>query len=213
MRRRFWGGTTADLVVLGLAGALCGCADDATRQAGSDRRGAAEAAPEGRDERLGTHQPYAVLGMNTGARDPAGRPVRIPCGVCHADMVEPDAAHAERTALDGFHQGVELAHGDHSSCVACHNPPGYVDFRLASGKVVTYGNVVELCGQCHSEQWRDYRHGAHGGMTGYWDRQRGARDRNHCIDCHDPHVPAAAPMHPAPRAKVRFQRSPEGGHE
>ena len=151
--------------------------------------------------------------MNTGQRDPAGRPVRIACGVCHFDAVVPDEDNAERTQLEDFHRGVVLEHGKHSSCVACHNAPRYEDFRLASGKTITYGNVVELCGQCHSAQWRDYQHGAHGGMTGYWDTQSGARDRNHCIDCHNPHTPGAAKMQPAPRANVRFQTPAEGGHD
>jgi len=156
-------------------------------------------------KQLGTHQPYATLGMNTDKRDPAGRPVRIACSVCHHDAVKPNQANGDKKQLADFHQGVRLDHGTHSSCLTCHAPPRYDRFRLANGKTVAYGNVVELCAQCHSAQWRDYQQGAHGGMTGYWDEERGARDRNHCLDCHNPHSPAAKQMRPARRPNVRFQ--------
>jgi hypothetical protein len=64
--------------------------------------------------------------------------------------------------------------------------------------------VMDLCGQCHGPQARDYAHGAHGGMTGYWDLSRGPRERNNCIDCHDPHAPAFPKVRPVFAPKDRF---------
>ena len=64
--------------------------------------------------------------------------------------------------------------------------------------------ALTLCSQCHGPQRRDYDHGAHGGMTGYWDRSRGGRQRNHCVDCHDPHQPAYVGGLPVPAARDRF---------
>ena len=61
---------------------------------------------------------------------------------------------------------------------------------LADGQAVPYTEVMTLCGQCHGPQTRDYAHGAHGGMNGYWDLRKGGRTRNTCINCHDPHAPA-----------------------
>lgn len=158
-------------------------------------------------------QPFSSLGMNTGKRDPAGRPIRIACSVCHHDMVQPKRDNEHVKQLEQFHQGIVLEHGRHSNCVACHNPPDFSAFRLASGKVIEYGNVVELCAQCHGGQWEDYQNGAHGGMTGYWDLSRGERDRNHCLDCHNPHHPAAGQVQPAPRPRYRFLGEQGGPHE
>ncbi|MBI5610873.1 MAG: hypothetical protein HY902_18485 [Deltaproteobacteria bacterium] len=75
-------------------------------------------------------------------------------------------------------------------------------------------SVIELCSQCHGPQARDYQHGAHGGMTGYWDLRRGDRFRNVCVDCHNPHVPAYPQFAPVQRPRDRFLDAPAtaGGH-
>jgi len=148
------------------------------------------------------HQPYSSLGMNTDQRDINGRPVRIACTVCHGQMAAKSPAQRALGPAN-FHQGVKIFHAG-QACEACHNPPRYDTFRLAHGQAVEYGNVVQLCAQCHGRQWRDYRHGAHGGMTGYWDETAGPRDRNHCLDCHNPHQPTLPRMMPAPRPNYRF---------
>jgi len=129
--------------------------------------------------------------------------VRVRCASCHATL-KPRQANAMATRLERFHRGVVLDHGGESTCRTCHNPPRFESFRLGSGRVVPYAEVIDLCGQCHSRQRKDYEHGIHGGMRGYWDLDRGGRDRNHCLDCHDPHHPAIPEVLPAPRARYRF---------
>ena len=61
------------------------------------------------------------------------------------------------------------------SCLSCHNPKNYDTLALANGEAVPYRRTMNLCAQCHGPQYRDYNHGSHGGMTGYWDRTRGER--------------------------------------
>ena len=85
--------------------------------------------------------------------------------------------------------------------------------RLADGRKLPFSEAQLLCAQCHGPQARDYLHGAHGGMNGYWDKARGTR--NTCTDCHDPH----APLYPAwtpvfhPRdAGARQQAAREAAH-
>jgi hypothetical protein len=70
---------------------------------------------------------------------------------------------------------------------------------------------MTLCAQCHGPQFRDYQHGAHGGMSGFWDLSKGGRTRNNCIDCHDPHAPKYPTVTPARGPNDRFQTG--GGHE
>jgi hypothetical protein len=83
--------------------------------------------------------------------------------------------------------------------------------RLADGRSLPYSDVMSLCAQCHGPQFRDYQHGAHGGMTGYWDLSKGGRTRNSCIDCHDPHAPKYPTVTPARGPNDRFLSG--DGHE
>ncbi len=100
---------------------------------------------------------------------------------------------------------MRYAHGERT-CLSCHNARDYDTLRLADGSALAYRNVIKLCAQCHGPQYRDYRHGSHGGMNGYWDLSRGPRYRNNCVDCHDPHAPAYPRVRPAPPPRDRFFR-------
>ena len=156
---------------------------------------------------------YTEIGMNTDRRDKNGKPVRVRCSTCHR-LLKPDPNNKLATSLKGFHTGVSIKHGT-LTCATCHNPPLFETFRLGSGAAVPYRQVMELCGQCHGRQREDYRRGIHGGMAGYWDLDSGPRDRNHCLDCHDPHRPAHDRVVPAPRPRYRFLDSVKrrAGHE
>lgn len=132
--------------------------------------------------------------VNTGMLDDLGRPVTVSCASCHANM-EPNFATRSSEQLEEFHRGLHFNHGN-MSCLTCHNANNYNALRLADGREIAYENVQTMCAQCHAPQARDFDRGAHGGMTGYWDRTRGPRHRKNCIDCHDPHGPAFPHMIP-----------------
>jgi hypothetical protein len=146
----------------------------------------------------------------TGVVDEKGNPISVGCATCHT--TKPANAEAKLgTPLTQFHQGLIGKHGN-LSCTSCHNPAeGYASLRLADGKSVPYSEVMTLCAQCHGPQFRDYQHGAHGGMNGHWDLTRGGRVRNNCVDCHDPHAPKYPTVQPARGPNDRFQKG--GGHE
>lgn len=76
--------------------------------------------------------------------------------------------------------------------------------HLADGKPLELSQSMELCAQCHGVQYRDYKKGSHGGMTGYWDLKRGPRERNHCTDCHAAHQPAYESVRPVHPPKDRY---------
>ena len=157
------------------------------------------------------HRPYATLGMNTGRTDVLGRPERAPCGSCH-HLVGPKAENEYALELREFHAGIALQHGD-NTCRTCHAGPDFERFKLATGRTVDYAGVARLCAQCHAGQWKDYQHGAHGGMSGHWDRRVGPQMRNHCLDCHNAHAPAIPRFVPAPRPRARFLTAKGAGHE
>ncbi len=134
----------------------------------------------------------------TDQADIHGRQVSIACGSCHGNL----PANPTRRSAEGlveFHQQLTFNHGPAEgflSCLTCHNQDNYNQLRLADGTGLAFRDVQQLCAQCHSKQNRDYEHGAHGGMNGYWDRTRGPQTRKTCIECHDPHSPKFPSMIP-----------------
>lgn len=148
------------------------------------------------------NKPEGPPTLNTGEVDAHGQPITVACTVCHTTK-EPNFDLASSEDLEIFHQGMTFHHGE-MTCLTCHNPDDYNTLRLADGRPLAYPEVMQLCAQCHGQEYRDYERGAHGGMTGYWDRSRGPQYRNNCIDCHDPHYPAFQGMIPAPGPRDRF---------
>lgn len=144
--------------------------------------------------------------VRTGMLDDLGRSVDISCASCHANF-EPNFAVRSGDALTEFHMGLHYDHG-RMTCLTCHNPDNYNTLRLADGSEIGFENVQTLCAQCHAPQARDFARGAHGGMTGYWDRTRGPQVRKNCIDCHDPHAPAFPHMIPTFKPHDRFLDPP-----
>lgn len=120
----------------------------------------------------------------------------VSCSSCHATR-QPNKAHGAELTPERFHQGLHFAHGG-LSCASCHKADNYDMLGLADGTALPFNRAMDLCAQCHGPQYRDYRNGSHGGMTGYWDLTRGGRTRNSCLACHDVHAPAYPKMMPAP---------------
>ena len=153
--------------------------------------------------------PATLDGLATGEVGPMGRPVVVACATCHdgrdVEMVQTD------DELDTFHAGMSVHHGG-LSCASCHDDRRRDLLRLADGTTVQMEQAMTLCGQCHGPQLRDYEHGSHGGMTGYWDLTRGPRTRNHCVMCHDPHAPAYPIVAPVPGPRDRGLRTTDSAH-
>lgn len=160
-------------------------------------------------ERFATHiheiesKPLIVVGEF----DRRGKAITVSCSTCHTTR-EPNASTKSGEDLNEFHQGLAMNHGK-LSCLSCHNAGDYDTFHLADNTTVPWSQATKLCNQCHGPQSRDYEHGSHGGMTGYWDTTRGPRVRNNCIDCHDPHSPQFPHMAPTFKPKDRFLTAPE----
>jgi len=205
------------VLVLGSAIALAGVASAIgyhwARGSQDGGLGVGELAPVGAalpgQTRVNPHASPSGAGAGIDAK---GRPIVIQCSVCHS-VRTPNPDNASSEDLDEFHQGLVFSHGS-LRCLSCHNADDYTSLRLASGSRVEFPNAITMCAQCHADKVRDYEHGAHGGMTGYWDLSRGGRVRNACIDCHDPHAPAFPHMTPTFKPIDRFLTGRKGqGHE
>lgn len=138
----------------------------------------------------------------------AGNVAAVACSTCHATR-PPNLAITSGTALTEFHQGLVYRHGD-LSCLSCHNASNYDTLRRADGTALAYPQTMALCAQCHGPHYRDYLHGTHGGMTGYWDLTRGPRERNTCTDCHDAHAPLFPRVTPVFPPRDRGARQQQG---
>jgi formate-dependent nitrite reductase cytochrome c552 subunit len=188
-----------------LAGLVTACGSDDVPRTFAAPRGSASA-----EETIAI--PDKLTSIETGEVDALGRPVRIACATCHSLRDEAEVpARAEE--LTEFHAGLTFEHGS-ITCASCHvaTPREAPRLKLADGTILPMVEAMQLCAQCHGPQFRDYRNGAHGGMTGAWDLGRGGRTRNHCVDCHDPHVPRTPPVHPAAKMRDRIPVGDEGEH-
>lgn len=155
------------------------------------------------------HHPRWLEAISTRDTDPFGRPVEVRCETCHATQTFrlPDSP----ANLRGPHAAMRFEHGT-NQCASCHDPAQFNRLRLATGESIAMTSAMQLCAQCHGPQARDYQHGAHGGMSGYWDLQRGPRLRNHCADCHDSHAPKFPQFTPAPPPRdLPTSHAPVGG--
>mgnify|MGYP003948979523 CR=1 FL=1 len=138
----------------------------------------------------------------TGLTDPHGNAVTVSCSTCHATR-KPKSENKAAVDLNEFHSSLKIAHGK-ISCLSCHNANDYDSLKLADGSRIEFTDVMSLCGQCHGPQMRDYEHNVHGGMTGHWDLTKGARQKNNCVDCHNPHSPQFPKMQPTFKPRDRF---------
>jgi hypothetical protein len=117
----------------------------------------------------------------------------FPCSQCHAGL-EPNPERRELM----FH--TEIAEGfDHAEeqrwCLDCHNPNDRDKLRLVSGKLISFEESYDLCGQCHGTIFRDWKAGVHGKRTGEWN---GKKKYRLCVNCHYPHWPKFQGFKPLP---------------
>ncbi len=197
---------TRSLLAVTCAWASLGCGDGDVPRRFAAPPGAASAPVEVR-------VPARLTSIQTGDLDALGRPVRVACATCHS--LKRDATVPEKTTdLGEVHAGLSFDHGD-VPCASCHAARAGEQpwLHLADGRLLPTSEAKQLCAQCHGPQARDWAAGAHGGMDGHWDLSRGGRTRNHCVDCHDPHVPAFQAVMPAARARDRMPLPlPRGEH-
>ena len=147
------------------------------------------------------NHPDGLPVVDSGKRAKDGTIISVRCNTCHDNKASNKNANSGSEIQD-FHQNLKFQHGS-LSCVSCHNTENYETLHLADGKSLEFRDTMQLCAQCHGPQYRDYKNGSHGGMTGFWDLNRGPRQRNTCTDCHAVHAPAYPKVMPVFPPKVR----------
>jgi hypothetical protein len=133
-------------------------------------------------------------------RQPAVRPAyRVAsftyrCSECHG--IIPSPRETDRSLTQ--HREIVLAHGINTRCFNCHHRTDRDAFVDDLGAPIPWDQPQLLCAKCHGPVYRDWQHGSHGRVNGFWDTRRGPQTRRQCIECHDPHAPPFPPMTPAP---------------
>jgi hypothetical protein len=122
---------------------------------------------------------------------PPFSPGIFPCSQCHQGM----PANRRPRKLEQMHQDIVLKHMPGGWCFDCHNPDNRDKLRLANGKLVSFEESYNLCGQCHGTILREWKAGLHGKRTGMWN---GEKQYRLCVHCHWPHEPRFKPIKPLP---------------
>ena len=125
------------------------------------------------------------------------------CYGCHEKNKPPTIRYDEKhkIIIPKEHSNIVMGHGSHDRndlCFNCHNELNLVTLQSRDGRELKFDNIPQLCGSCHGPTYRDWEAGAHGRISGFWDRNQGPPERLVCANCHNPHAPRIPTREPAP---------------
>jgi uncharacterized CHY-type Zn-finger protein len=125
------------------------------------------------------------------------------CYACHEKGKPPPLRYDtnQNLIVPKEHSDIVMGHGSHgrnNNCFNCHNETNLELLQTRDGHEVKFADSPSLCGSCHGPTYRDWEAGAHGRISGYWDRSLGAAERKACVNCHNPHSPHFPSRMPAP---------------
>jgi len=116
----------------------------------------------------------------------------FPCSRCHKQNgTEPDVRK------EAFHVTISVqghTEGNYG-CFGCHDNENRDKLRLFNGSKIDLALSSELCGQCHSTNYKLWLSGLHGKVIGKWS---GPKKTTPCTTCHDSHRPGYAVQPPEP---------------
>lgn len=146
------------------------------------------------DSLLGLDGGLDDAGMVAAPKPPFGKNM-FPCMDCHGEKDQPP--NPTRRELVDKHTNIKLVgHGEGQRwCMDCHDLNDRDSLHLAGGELLPITESTRLCGQCHSDIYRDWKVGIHGKRTGYWN---GPKRYLLCVNCHNPHKPHFTPLKPLP---------------
>lgn len=116
-----------------------------------------------------------------------------PCSSCHSQPLQQmKGGEMGKRA----HWNIRLQHASKKTmnCVTCHNPEDMNALQSLTGQNIDMNHSYQLCSQCHSSQFTDWKGGAHGKQLGGWAPPRTSMT---CVQCHNPHAPALGSRWPA----------------
>lgn len=108
------------------------------------------------------------------------------CTECHTEPINKLKAH--KVGEKAAHWNIKLNHAgaEIMNCTTCHNQNDIDNLKSLTNSSIDFNYSYKLCSQCHQEQFKDWKGGAHGKQLGGWAPPRVS---NTCVNCHNPHSP------------------------
>ena len=123
----------------------------------------------------------------------------FPCTDCHDNDSQKSNPRVRK--LDDEHDDWKLNHGDGRFwCLACHDSENRDKLVNRAGELIDFNASHELCGDCHFQQFRDFKLGIHGKRL---HQYAGDRKLTACAACHNVHDPSIKPKMAWQPPKVR----------
>ncbi|SFS51596.1 Cytochrome c7 [Zhouia amylolytica] len=117
------------------------------------------------------------------------------CTECHSKPLN-QMQGADSEEYQKAHWDVKMIHAREltMNCITCHDGNNMNELKSLTGARIDFNKSYQLCSQCHSNQFQDWKGGAHGKRIGGWAPPRVSMT---CVNCHNPHQPAIQPKWPA----------------
>ena len=127
------------------------------------------------------------------------------CSECHSKPLP--ALKEHKVGEKAAHWNIKLNHAgpETMNCTTCHNQNDFDHLQSLTSSSIDFNYSYKLCSQCHQEQFKDWKGGAHGKQLGSWAPPRLS---NTCVNCHNPHSPGFEKRWP-----VRFNTTVEKERE
>ncbi len=106
------------------------------------------------------------------------------CTECHTKSLEKMQSKGFKKA----HWNISIDHANENTmnCITCHDGKNMDNLSSITRKSIDFNNSYNLCSQCHTKQFEDWKGGAHGKRIGGWAPPRASMT---CVNCHNPHKP------------------------
>ncbi|MFV0237863.1 MAG: multiheme c-type cytochrome [Flavobacteriales bacterium] len=107
------------------------------------------------------------------------------CSKCHSESLE--SISSKQGGKKNSHWDIKLNHSDIMACSSCHDTQGDLNhLKDINGTPIDFDHSYQLCSQCHTTQFEDWKGGAHGKRLSSWAPPRVSYT---CVECHNPHSP------------------------
>ncbi|MDN5210592.1 cytochrome c3 family protein [Fulvivirgaceae bacterium BMA12] len=128
----------------------------------------------------------------------------FPCTNCHSEPLR-ELQQKRKPEDRKAHWNIKISHAgkDVMNCATCHSEKNPDELTFLTGKPLSVNHSYQLCGQCHTKQYKDWVGGAHGKRLGGWAPPKVIRT---CVNCHDPHKPSFDTRWPARLNAVKLQQ-------
>ena len=109
------------------------------------------------------------------------------CTECHTESIED--LKQPNLGEKAAHWNIKLVHAsaETMNCATCHTSNDMDNLHSLTNSTIDFNYSYKVCSQCHQQEFKDWKGGAHGKQLGGWAPPRLS---NTCVNCHNPHQPA-----------------------